>query len=383
MGTPAQYLPGQIDEASIKALMVSIGLPTPLLIVLPPVTAQYHGIYFLTMPHHGQASPRKLVLRVSGNHLPHIKTANEVAILSWIAQNTTIPVPELVSHDATANNPIAHEYTLLTHAPGVTLSDIWQSLDEGEIRSIIDQLINILVQLHAHEWNAIGGLRINEDGQIVVGPVLEETFWQVPDIESLWPAGESFNTLNISGPYANYVDYISAHIDRYAHAIRVHDKLLFMRDILPRLDALPRVLAQHAEQLNQVKLRLAHKDLHFANLLYDRDRGRITAVLDWEFSGVVPFPKWNPARSFLWSGHDTQAAADEKARLLAIFAERCSQRNVTILEDAKFTSPLQEHMQTAADFLRAIIEVSPRDQRADLVGKWKDIVLENISAFGV
>ena len=47
MGTPAQYLPGRIDEASIKALMVSIGLPTPLLIGLTPVIAQYHGIYFI------------------------------------------------------------------------------------------------------------------------------------------------------------------------------------------------------------------------------------------------------------------------------------------------------------------------------------------------
>lgn len=150
MGTPAQYLAGRIDEASIKALMVSIGLPPPLLIVFPIVTAQYHGIYFITVPHNGQASPRKLVLRVSGNHVPHIKTANEVAILSWIAQNTTIPVPELVSHDSTANNRIGHEYTLLTHVPGVILSDVWQSLDEGEICSIIDQLIDILVQLHAH-----------------------------------------------------------------------------------------------------------------------------------------------------------------------------------------------------------------------------------------
>lgn len=146
-------------------------------------------------------------------------------------------------HRPTIPSPIS-TYTLLTHAPGVNLSDIWQSLDKGKIRSVIDQLINILVQLQAHEWKAIGGLRINEDGQIVVGPVLEDTFWQIPDIESLWPAGESFNALNISGPYANYVD-------RYAHAICVHDKLLFMRDILPRLDALPQVL--HSMQNNSTR----------------------------------------------------------------------------------------------------------------------------------
>ena len=43
------------------------------------------------------------------------------------------------------------------------------------------------------------------------------------------------------------------------------------------------------------------------------------------------------------------------------FLDRCSRRSVHIARDAEFTSPEQEAMQKAANFLRAIVEVSPRE----------------------
>ncbi|KAI8965555.1 hypothetical protein F5Y11DRAFT_367910 [Daldinia sp. FL1419] len=71
-------------------------------------------------------------------------------------------------------------------------------------------------------------------------------------------------------------------------------------------------LPSHADELNNVKLRLAHKGLHFANILYDVFSGTITAVLNWEFSGVVPFTQWSPRRTFLRNAHDDNRSADEK-----------------------------------------------------------------------
>ena len=57
-----------------------------------------------------------------------------------------------------------------------------------------------------------------------------------------------------------------------------------MRDVLPRIEAFLDALAQNAEMLNDVQLRLAHKDLHFGNILYDSDSSKITAAIDWELS---------------------------------------------------------------------------------------------------
>ncbi|WKT50435.1 hypothetical protein QSH57_015383 [Fusarium oxysporum f. sp. vasinfectum] len=75
-----------------------------------------------------------------------------------------------------------------------------------------------------------------------------------------------------------------------------HEKLAFMRDTIPRLEAFVTALPKHANELNLVKLRLAHKDLHFANIIFDPLLGKITAILDWEFAGVVPYPQWNPEK---------------------------------------------------------------------------------------
>ncbi|KAF2648759.1 hypothetical protein K491DRAFT_771896 [Lophiostoma macrostomum CBS 122681] len=125
-----------------------------------------------------------------------------------------------------------------------------------------------------------------------------------------------------------------------------------MRDAIPRLEAFIEVLPQHAAELNNVKLRLAHKDLHFANIMYDLKSEKITSVLDWEFSGVVPFPLWNPRRSFLWNGQDDENSGDES-------------------------------FGSTSYFLRAITEVAPRGQRVELVEGWKKVVLDNIAEFGV
>ncbi len=129
--------------------------------------------------------------------------------------------------------------------------------------------------------------------------------------------------------------------------------------------------------------RLAHKDLQFADLLLDPSSNTITAVLDWGFSGVVPFTKWKPRQSFLWYGRDDEKAAGEKQRLMRMFVGRCAERKVSLLEDAEFASPLQESMQKVADFLRAIVEVSARGQREDLVQGWRATVLQSMEPFGV
>lgn len=146
----------------------------------------------------------------------------------------------------------------------------------------------------------------------MVGKVLEESFWQFPDIERLWPEGETVATLNIEGPYSTYVEYISAQTRKCIHRTPIQEKLAFMRDITPRLEAFLTALTKHSNELNNVKLRLAHKDLHFANILYDVPLERITAILDWEFSSVVPFTKWNLRQSILWNGQTNEESGSEK-----------------------------------------------------------------------
>lgn len=395
MGTPADYLPQPIADGDINRLLVSLGLPRADRIQRATVTAEYHGVYLLTMPPDSPAKYPELVLRVSGHHLPRIKTENEVGVMSWVSRNTNIPIPALVAYDSTTANPTRHEYTLLERVPGETLSDIYSYLDDAEMDSILDQLIDMLSELHSHEFSAIGGLNIRSEpaltvvsrpsskgdgGDIHVTRIVDETFWMAPEIKKLWPEGETVDSLNLGGPYSTYADLISAQVQTYIKLIRTHDKLGFMRDALPQLEHFVDEV-RAVPEVNDVKLCLAHKDLHFANILFSRESGRITAILDWEFSGVVPLPLWDPRRAFLWNGHGGDDSLEEKQRLRDRFHRRCTERGVSTFQDAEFTSPLQEIIQKATNYLRAITEVAPRDQRKDLVAGWREVVLENIALF--
>lgn len=384
MGTPTNALPELIAKDVIQELLRTKGFARATNIVSPKVTAQYHGIYFITLPPSDKTlGHSELVLRVSGRHLPGIKTRNEVGIMTWIARNTTIPIPDLVAYDATESNPIAYEYTLLSRVAGATLSDIYESLDDTQQDHILDQLIDYLCQLQAHPWDGIGGLALDDAEGVVLAQVVDETSWQVPDVMEYWPPGETVHSLNIKGPYRTYIEYITAQIEQSIRLIQIHKKLEFMCDAIPRLEAFIAVLPQHADELNKVPLRLAHKDLHFANMLFDTSSNMITAILDWEFAGIVPFTQWNPRRAFLWNGVEDEKSMVEKKKWMDLFEQRCAQKSILLLEEAKFVSPLQESMHKVANFLRAILEVTPRGQKQDKVSEWKATVLENIGQFGV
>jgi hypothetical protein len=258
-------------------------------------------------------------------------------------------------------------------------------LDSTQTDTILDQLIDVNAELHKHAWSHVGGLTFDDDGHIIPGPVLEETFWFDPDILALWPVGETFDSLNVSGPFASYTQYISAHLLKYKHAIEIHPSLDFMHDILPQLDRFLAIMTSCPMQtkLNNIPLRLAHKDLHFANILVDPTTARITSIIDWEFAGVVPFTRWNPSRAFLWSAQDSDTSMAEKTALMERYEKRARDKGLGYLvDDAKFTSKKQEDMQTVANFLRAIVEVCPRGQASRNVMGWKETAVKGMTELG-
>jgi hypothetical protein len=172
MGTPADYLPQPVPDDDINRLLVTLGLPPADCIQRATVTAEYHGVYLITMPPNNLAEHSELLLRVSGHHLPCIKTENGVGVISWVARNTSIPLPALVAYDSTTANPTGHEYTLLERVSGETLFDIYSSLNDTEI--------------------------------------VDDTFWMPPEIEKLWPENETVDSLNLGGPYRTNADLVSA-----------------------------------------------------------------------------------------------------------------------------------------------------------------------------
>ncbi|KAF5618883.1 hypothetical protein F25303_12933 [Fusarium sp. NRRL 25303] len=177
MSSPADHLPLPVPDHAINALLEALCLPQATSVSNPKTTAQYHSVYFLTLrPTERSRGYSELVLRVAGNHLPEIKTSNEMGVMTWLSENTRIPIPEVIAYDVSTKNPITHEYTLLSRVEGVTLSDIYDSLSDTQMNQIFDQLIDFLTQLQAHPWQGIGGLMLDDQGQVQLGPVVDETF---------------------------------------------------------------------------------------------------------------------------------------------------------------------------------------------------------------
>ncbi|KAL1969619.1 hypothetical protein VTN77DRAFT_8172 [Rasamsonia byssochlamydoides] len=396
MGGAEEYLPAPFEDEEILALLDSISLGHPISIERLKVTAAFHAIYILTYDSKTllekklpatSSTTTDLVLRISGDHVPSIKTENEAAVLSWLRDNTSVPVPEVICYDPTTANLLKREFIILSRCPGITVSDIYDSLSPEQLDSILKQLMKILLELHAHPFEMIGGLVHSRGGdnpkEIGPGPVLDEHFWFVPDIEKYF-TNETFFSLNIEGPFPTYTAYTIATMEKYIHIAQVQPSLTFLHKYIPRLTAFLHALPKHAAILDNAPIRLAHKDLHFANILYDSSRDLVTGILDWEFAGTVPFPRWDPVRAFLWNGKPGEDSLKEKYRLRDRFAELCREEGVDfLLKDAEFTSKLQEKMHLVTNMMRIMVTLVPRGQFVDHVPEFEAELVKGLDAFGV
>ncbi|KAJ5399624.1 Aminoglycoside phosphotransferase [Penicillium sp. CMV-2018d] len=309
MGTPDSYLPPALSAETITSSIQSLDLPAPTSIEPLRVDAAFHSIYLIHFASVQGITARgnkdgtvTLMLRVSGRQLPVIKTRNEVGVMTWIGKHTTIPVPAIIRYDATENNVIGHEFTLLEKASGISVDQIYATLSDDVKTQMAHQLTDYLIELHAQPWREgyVGGLTLKPTGEIAFGPPIDENFWQTPDLDKYWSASagvestetlESFNPIPAEG-FSSYTAYTNGCLERYVHAIEIHPSLEPYSDLIPRIREFMAQLRQQENQteLNRIAYIMAHKDLHFSNIMCDPDQPRcpITAVLDWEFSGVVP-----------------------------------------------------------------------------------------------
>jgi aminoglycoside phosphotransferase (APT) family kinase protein len=397
MGTPSKYLPPAPAVESINELMSSLSLPIPSRVESLKEAAEFHAIYLLhfsaevasllpvkTEPG-GSAT---LVLRISGHHLPSYKTLNEMGIMSWVQQHTTIPIPKILRFDATENNPIGREFSLLERVKGVSVNKIYDTLDAEQKLHLVQQLTGYVIQLHSKPWSEgfVGGLRIGVDGQITKGPALEENYWFAAELNSIWHGSETVESLNpLRGwPFGSWSSYLSACLETYSHAIQVHESLLRFRHLVPRINRLiEAVQERYAAEINNASYVLAHKDLHFANVMCDPLTCDITAVLDWEFSGVVASPRWDPSRAFLWNCKRDDQSKQEQENLKKVFEAECQSQGAAWLLDQTKMNSRQEDVMTAVNYIRAIVEVCPRGQAQDKVDDWCIVAETAMDTLGI
>lgn len=395
----------------------------PLSIARPAdLSGAYHLILFcrVALDLHEPTNFSEVVLRVSRPCIPRIKTENEVAIMQQLKRHTSILLPRIHFWDNTEENPLKHEYICMERIPHPTFNTILNKLPESALEHVLSQIVDYFIEIRRVSPSSgrrmLGGLRFDNgtilsshpdappsDEYIIPGPVVEETFWQTPDMARYWSslpdAGLSdipFQDLNVSGPFECWVDWVLAWLRSYEMQVLKHPRLEFCRErVAARLRQVIEILEDpHPALWVQVlrkneggrSLYLSSKDLHGGNVLVD-DRGTIHAFIDWEFAGFVPsFDRQSdPIQGFIWMARQElgsegvpSALSDWPKRFSEIFRKRNPSDHAAWVSETNSDSLGVKGaiLHELWNYLRCVIEVCVRDRGNVKAGKgaWLDRV---------
>ncbi|CAM0139922.1 hypothetical protein VKS41_007269 [Umbelopsis sp. WA50703] len=260
----------------------------------PEIWAEYHKIYI------AKVQGEELFLRISKPAIPVIKTRNEVACLLWVKQHVkSCPVPDILAWSDTTEE-LGYEYVLLSRMPGMDLNRSWKSLTDADFDILINQVAEICVEMAQFHFDQVGGLDIDKStGHIKPGPIVEETTYELDNLEQYWTEYPkvTFDKLQVGGPFATMAEYISARLHRDLFVLSTHRRCAEINQTLaPSIhEILDSLTVKVRNVINARPLVLAHQDLHFGNMLWDKG---LTGVLDWEFSGITALDQWIRRNTF-------------------------------------------------------------------------------------
>lgn len=226
-------------------------------------------------------SIKTIIIRLANPHAMGLASStrieNEVAAMTTIraalrAEKLDHLIPALYGWAPPSD--ASPGYTIMQHMPG-SMPD-FDALDATGKQSLQEQMAEILAAIQRHgvpdTVTMFGGLRFDDDGIMVSAAM------------TLNPAAGT----RASGPYASYADLCAGMLSQEllvadsnpvtkgwrANGIRERIEAL--------LDSIPRLLGP----LASAKKTLVSADFTTGNLLVDKDSGRVTALLDFDFAFV-------------------------------------------------------------------------------------------------
>lgn len=209
----------------------------------------------------------RYVLKVGGDACEHIKTEAEVNAMIIVAKYTTIPIPRVVAYSSDKNNEFNAEWIVMTRTPGKPLrtssddeNDMWTSLSTEKKKSVIDQLVQYVSQIHSRIPHAALIGNYGSDEQICCDS-------------------------NRLGPWRNYRDYFYDQLKLKIKTLKEEDVFEPVReDILKSIEDFQKLELPNFQDLPNV---FTHNDLGLQNLTVN-DQAQIQGIIDWEWSGSYP-----------------------------------------------------------------------------------------------
>jgi hypothetical protein len=195
-----------------------------------------------------------------------------IATSEYVATHTTLPVARVHRYDLTSDNILLRPYILTDCLPGKPLASCIDSLTPAQVRNVVRQWAQYMMDLSTLQFPQIGTLR-REDGEFIVHPLL-------PDSQN--------DPVDGRGPFRSVADYLFAMSDLKKRQIasentNPHAYGNFLRSSL--LESLiPFFLLP--EYLNSPFV-LSHRNFDTQSILVDT-HGRLSGILSWQNAAILP-----------------------------------------------------------------------------------------------
>ncbi|RPA77394.1 hypothetical protein BJ508DRAFT_241988 [Ascobolus immersus RN42] len=268
---------------------------------------------------------KKYLFRIPLPMDPFYKTASEVATLEYLnkhTSHTTLPVPEIIAYDCSADHELGFEWILMQMMPGVALSTVWEEIPFEGKESIVKQLAGYARELREKcQFAAIGSLYkrkdLGEDDLRVSVDTNDEEFVLGPVVSLFFSIGQRKTAMKRDrGPFADDESFMKAScgiviedarlalenapgesdagsnsdadsddwLDTKASDILevTHDLLELASTIFSR--------PEPTESQQPASYKLEHYDLSSPNILINPESNTITGIVDWE--SITTRPDW-------------------------------------------------------------------------------------------
>ncbi|KAI1166394.1 kinase-like domain-containing protein [Nemania serpens] len=234
-----------------------------------------------------------------------LTTNSEVATMSYLKENTSIPVPKVLDWSDDPNNPTGTEYIIMDHVPGVQLHRVWPDMTTHQHMLCVKNLTKLVKQMNDLEFPAYGNIFFADglidttscvelNAKFCIGPSCDSRYW--PCI----PGDPHFYTRKPPnrGPWISFDQYKQALLDAGlsripaetpSQSLSFYGKVEDHIDLLDKAQRTLEVLAQDPRIQQLSAPLLLHPDLHMRNIFVDpEDPAQITALIDWQSTSLEP-----------------------------------------------------------------------------------------------
>ncbi|KAG9197456.1 hypothetical protein G6514_001553 [Epicoccum nigrum] len=228
---------------------------------------------------------------ITATNIRDEKVENEVQVLEFLRERTTVPVPRVVSWGLTKDSPAQLGPFMIMDFVGENARDevvLGSDVDDTKLDYIYEQLADYMLQLSRLDFTTIGAITKNSSSNKWDASARPLTY----NMNELRTVVSKFPTKgDPTAPFKSANSYLHSLADKHLVHLQIQRNLANNRD-----DARKRFIARH--QFKKLisrycigdtgPFKLYCDDLQPSNMLADPDTLRITAVLDFEFTNAMP-----------------------------------------------------------------------------------------------